>query len=1760
LRAVERLEDRTTPASVLLGITATDPRQALHMLAANIALNPADVRVLYTNRGVTTLQVGLRPDANQQFVLAQLTQQPQVAWAVPERVILGETRDFVPDDPQFPTQSQHSIIHSTTAWNHSRGAGVLVAVLDDGIDTSHPDLAPNLLYNPGEVPGDGVDNDGNGYIDDVNGWDFSGNDGDVRPNPGDSHGTHVAGLIAAALNNAVGGAGVAGAAKILPVRWFGSGPWTSTVVAQSIVYAVNSGAKILNISYNLDGFVGDPVVTGALNLAYDAGCLIVNSAGNTNQMSPARQGFDQSLLLASADASGAKSGFSNFGSGIDLTAPGNGLLSTLTGGGYGTMSGTSMAAPIAAGVAALIWAQHPDWNRDQVASQLVGSSVDTSGVNSAYEGLLGNGRMDAGNATTQTIAPPRFAGVFGLPPNNGVATTPFEEFMLRVGSVFAPGSMSGNFSLVNAGSDEVFDTADDFAVALTMNKGEPYRIGTNELNFKFDGPLLPGKYRFRAYGGPGGLTDPFGRRLDGNSDGIGGDSLDRYFRVEPQIAGVVFADYDANGSRAPFEPYAAGQVVYLDLNHNASRDGNEPFAVTGASGRYYFGGLVPGSYTVRLDLPADTQLTKPTAGFYDVSVTTAGTAAGRDFAINQFNALYGRVFNDPNQNAALDPNEMGLAGWLVLLDGDGDGQPDPDTFAAGPLNQAIPDNGAAVNSTVSVNGIDGTLTGVELSLDVAHSAVGDLVVTLTSPSGQTITLINQRGNAFDEFGNKIPFASGNNLSGTTFSDDAGQAISSITPVDAPFGGRYRPEDPLSSFIGSSANGTWTVSVRDGLGQDVGAVLGWRLKLQTQTTDRVTTTDSLGRYSFTGLPPAPYSVRVVPPPGWIVHAPAGAAYNLTLGPGQSIANLDFAAHTPPPRVTIASIAPNPRFSPVPTVPINFDMPVIGFDLSDLELIRNGVVVPLVGVQLSGSGANYMLTGLSAATSPAGTYSLRVVASNSGITNQQGTLLANDDSQAWWLDDLPPSAAFDPLSPTLRVDPVHAVVLRLTEAVEGLTASDFRLYRNGVEVPLTGATLSGTGMHYVLGSLTTFTSDEGQYTLILPAHAAKDAAGNLLTDDAVLEWTLDPTLPLVDLVLESRGDGKAGYDTVVITFSEWVNDFDLSDLELSRDGTTVPLTGAVLTGDGLTFTLSQLDVPTASDGVYTLSLRGNHANLTDDAGNPLGRDASVTWSVDRSAPTVGFAAIVPTLRNTVFDAITLTFSEVVVGFDLSHLRLTHNGVPVPLTGVRISGDGTNYVLQGLAAFTQAKGMYTLSVQADQELTDREGNALSYSVSTNWTLDRTAPSVVIDLAPGQAAQTRTPIAVFRVTFSEAVAGFDARDVQLNTTATGNWQIDVSGSGEVYHVTVTGMTSAGLIGIRLPAGVAIDYASNPSGSADGPLVGYEPASSSPASPPPPFTGPAPLVVGTDAGTLARVWVYNADGSVRWTASPFGPNFTGGVRVATGDVTGDGVADVLVTAGPGGPAQVVVLDGVNGTELRRFAAFEPAFTGGVFIAAADFDNDGFTEIIVTPDQGGGPRVRVFDGRNVSVRADFFGIADPDFRGGARVAAGDLNGDGVPDLAVGAGFGGGPRVALYDGATLRVGAAPRKLVGDFLVFEPSLRNGVYLAVGDLNGDGSGDLIVGAGPGGGPRVLALSGAALLVGQTQPLANFFAGDVNNRGGVRVAVKDLDGDNRADVVAGAAPGGAPRVVSYLGQFIPVNGTPPPADDFLLDAGNFTGGIFVG
>ncbi|MCS6849767.1 MAG: FG-GAP-like repeat-containing protein [Gemmataceae bacterium] len=303
--------------------------------------------------------------------------------------------------------------------------------------------------------------------------------------------------------------------------------------------------------------------------------------------------------------------------------------------------------------------------------------------------------------------------------------------------------------------------------------------------------------------------------------------------------------------------------------------------------------------------------------------------------------------------------------------------------------------------------------------------------------------------------------------------------------------------------------------------------------------------------------------------------------------------------------------------------------------------------------------------------------------------------------------------------------------------------------------------------------------------------------------------------------------------------------------------------------------------------------------------------------------------------------------------------------------------------------------------------------------------------------------------------------------------------------------------------------------------------------------------VTGADAGGGPHVKVFDArTGQVRFSFLAYDAGFLGGVRVAVGDVNGDGTPDIITAPGRGGGPHIRVFDGQSGAPLPgpvgSFMAYDPAFSGGVFIAAGDINGDGFADIITGADAGGGPHVQVFSGRDGRQLRSFMAY-HPRFAGGVRVAAGDVSGDGVADILTAPGVGGGPHVQVFDGPTGR-------LLRSFMAFAPTYTGGLFLAAGDVNQDGYADILVGMGTGN-PQVRVVSG-----GTGATIAQFQAFDASAAGGARVASVDVNGDGRADLILAPGRGAEPqlRLLDAL--------TLAELDRLFAYDDRFRGGIFLG
>lgn len=264
------------------------------------------------------------------------------------------------------------IINAPEVWNQGiTGKGMVVAAIDSGVDYTHPDLAGNILQNLGEIPNNGIDDDRNGYVDDVRGWDFVSNDNNPMDENIDGHGTHVAGAIAAERNN-FGITGVAYNAKIMPVRVLdSSGYGKPHNIAAGIRYAADNGANIINLSFGNEN-IPRPVEDDAIQYATDKGVVVVMAAGNDGSIQPeypARDADRFGIAVGSIDRNSTMSYFSDRAGSRPLhylVAPGADIYSTTPYNSYETYSGTSMATPHVAGVAALVLSANPTLTPAQV--------------------------------------------------------------------------------------------------------------------------------------------------------------------------------------------------------------------------------------------------------------------------------------------------------------------------------------------------------------------------------------------------------------------------------------------------------------------------------------------------------------------------------------------------------------------------------------------------------------------------------------------------------------------------------------------------------------------------------------------------------------------------------------------------------------------------------------------------------------------------------------------------------------------------------------------------------------------------------------------------------------------------------------------------------------------------------------------------------------------------------------------------------------------------------------------------------------------------------------------------------------------------------------------------------------------------------------------------------------------------------------------------------------------------------------------------
>lgn len=416
---------------------------------------------------------------------------PLVEYAEPLRVY---RLTATPNDPLFAQQFNFQIIQAQAAWDVVKGeqGNVVVAVVDGGTDVDHSDLAANIWRNPGESGNgretNGIDDDNNGFVDDFQGWNFANNSNDpsglTETPTSANHGAHVAGIIGAVTDNSNQVSGVSWNAKIMAINAaFKEQDLAIAFGYEGVIYAADNGADVINLSW---GGPGAPSIfeQDIIDHATQLGAVVVAAAGNDNSSAPHfPSSYKNVISVASTGNGDFKSDFSNFGTTIDISAPGETIRSTFHNGVTGLFSGTSQAAPHVAGVIALVKTQHPDWLGVQAGEQVRVAVDNIDGVNPDLVGLLGSGRVNAFRAVTVSnlpsirIADVKFIDANG---NNVIERSESVELQLNLTNYLAPAS-DVNLTLTKNDPFVTVTSANAFLPSLGT-----LETTTTPLSFSFD--------------------------------------------------------------------------------------------------------------------------------------------------------------------------------------------------------------------------------------------------------------------------------------------------------------------------------------------------------------------------------------------------------------------------------------------------------------------------------------------------------------------------------------------------------------------------------------------------------------------------------------------------------------------------------------------------------------------------------------------------------------------------------------------------------------------------------------------------------------------------------------------------------------------------------------------------------------------------------------------------------------------------------------------------------------------------------------------------------------------------------------------------------------------------------------------------------------------------------------------------------------------------------------------------------------------------
>jgi subtilisin family serine protease/subtilisin-like proprotein convertase family protein len=811
----------------------------------------ADIEVIGARFGLITVNnprtIYAGPDDITEQRIDEVVRSQRLVMAIDPNTVYAAQR--VPNDELFGQQWHHenigepvggfpatagADISSIEAWDTTIGSrSAIVAVIDTGVEWNHPDLAANIWTNPGEIAGNGVDDDGNGFVDDIRGWDF----GTFDNNPDDDslqpgHGTAVAGVIGAVGDNGLGVVGVNWNVSILPMKIandFGFLTLAAVVGAHdyltmmrglghNIVASNNSyGAFAPDFYAETEGFVAE---REAIRDFIATGATFVAAAGNAGadldgpfDSFPASYDVPGIISVAATDFNDARAVFSNYGATqVHLGAPGVDILTTTINGGYTFINGTSFSSPLVAGAVALLKTVQPDASAVAIREALMNGADRIP----ALQGItISGGRLNV--ARSLEIIGITGPVVTSIQPGP-ITGAPVNEIVVRFNKELAPlgADVLDHIELLASGGDGTFGDGNETIVGLS---GAVLGADGRSVTVTPVGPLGAETYRLTL--DDQGFQDTLGNFLNG--DTVSGEDEVYTFRVEnvsgklepnDTLASAHVVDFGSTGGTVSLAGLTIGDGTQAALDVDLFRvDMSRGGLINAKVIAQQL--LTPSSFDSYLrlfdaagnELAANDQFFGNDS-FIDFFVTTGGTYY---VGVSGFpNADYDPAVAGSGISQSTGAYNLEITVSLVA--------DDVLSFEAGVPAGGLSLPDAATTSSFIFITDTREILDVDVRIDIEHDFVGDLSISLFAPDGTEVVLVNRRG------------GSGENFTGTVFDDEAPVSVASMTPSGAPYTGSFRPETPLGAFDGGSAAGQWTLVVRDNAPLNEGRLLGWDLEI------------------------------------------------------------------------------------------------------------------------------------------------------------------------------------------------------------------------------------------------------------------------------------------------------------------------------------------------------------------------------------------------------------------------------------------------------------------------------------------------------------------------------------------------------------------------------------------------------------------------------------------------------------------------------------------------------------------------------------------------------------------------------------------------------------------------------------------------------------------------------------------------------------------------------------------------------------------